>query len=353
MVGDPIDISDPTCCILTSSSILPPFSPSFRSPPVPPLLARPCPHCSQVVVMVVMVGDPIDISDLLLAYGHQQHQYQHRHHQQQHHHHFDHLPDSQHAQPDQHTIAHTTSTPTDQHTPHPPSSLSPHPSPSPALLDAICSRIGAQLQRLHATLLAHESHLLEGGVALEGALPGGESLGVEGRVRDREMAALMGGAVAGVVGGAVAGVVGGAVAGVVGGAVAGVVGGMNDGMNELQQLHWQPHATDSRVSHWPFPLAAHPLSCLEDHRWPSLTPASHMARDPPPGGSSTGATRRGAGSLLRSQWAEAAAAAAMAAAAREAVVRQQEAERVALLFGFAARCAVGGGQGRDREASLM
>ncbi|CAI5976964.1 unnamed protein product [Closterium sp. NIES-64] len=191
----------------------------------------------------------------------------------------------------------------------------------------------AELQRLHSTLLAHEQHSLEG------------------RVADSEIAAPMGGAGAGVMVGGVdnAGGARDLRSDVYAASDQTVsesrVEGAGLELSEPHHPHWQLHLTDSRVSHWPFPLAAHPLGCLESHRWHSLTLASPLADASPPGGSSS--SRVGATGLLHSQWA------AAAAAAGEAVVRQQEAERVALLFGFAARCAMGGGQWRQGEALVM
>ncbi|CAI5975335.1 unnamed protein product [Closterium sp. NIES-65] len=191
----------------------------------------------------------------------------------------------------------------------------------------------AELQRLHSTLLAHEQHSLEG------------------RVADSEIAAPMGGAGAGVMVGGVdnAGGARDLRSDVYAASDQTVsesrVEGAGLELSEPHHPHWQLHLTDSRVSHWPFPLAAHPLGCLESHRWHSLTLASPLADASPPGGSSS--SRVGATGLLHSQWA------AAAAAAGEAVVRQQEAERVALLFGFAARCAMGGGQWRQEEALVM
>ncbi|CAI5462358.1 unnamed protein product [Closterium sp. Yama58-4] len=208
-------------------------------------------------------------------------------------------------------------------------------------------------QRLHSHLLARESHLLEAGAALEGALPRDESLAVEGCVAgveaDRELAALMCGT----------GVMDATdCCSDVSAATSTHVslesradGKAEGGGWELSQPnhpHWQIHPTGSRVSHWPLTLAAHPLTCLEDRTWPSLALASHMADASP---SAVSSSSRGAAGLLHSQWAK--EAAAVAAAAREAVARQQEIERVALLFGFAARCAVGGGQWQHRQALMM
>ncbi|CAI5520625.1 unnamed protein product, partial [Closterium sp. Naga37s-1] len=197
-------------------------------------------------------------------------------------------------------------------------------------LPAVGQRVA--VLRLHSHLLPQEQPLLEGRVAgVEGS-----ELGMEGRVPDCEVAAPMGGAGPGVT---VGGVDGGGGArdhcGVVYAAPNQTVfesraEGAGLELNQPHHPRWQLHATDSRVSHRPFNLADHPLSCLEDHRWHSLALASHMADASPPAGSS--ASRHGTAGLSQSQW---------AMAAGEAVAIQQEAERVALLFGFAARCAMG------------